>query len=66
MFGFGSTGESLNLSDPPKGAYRSGICFVKKGATVCPASLVAAETAIITSASPWVVAPMSWAVEEQA
>ena len=66
MFGSESAVESLGLSSPPNGAYCSGMCFAKKGATVCPASLVAAETDIIASASPWVLAPMSWAVEEQA
>lgn len=63
MFGSGSAVESLGLSSPPNGAYCSGMCFAKKGATVCPASLVAD---IIASAAPWVLAPMSWAVEEQA
>lgn len=65
MFEFGLPEGSLGLSDTPKGAYCSGICFAKKGATFCFASQVAAETDMIISPSSWVLGSTSWAVEEQ-
>lgn len=40
MLGFSLTAESFEFSESPKGAYWAGICLAKKGAMVCPVSLV--------------------------